>query len=123
MNSFRELLVWQKAFDLCLEVYSCSRLFPSNERYGLTSELRKTARSVVCNISEGHERSSRVEFVRFLQISLASAAELETQLLLARALGYLNPDVVDALMRRVKEVERMTAGLQKVLRNAAALRP
>jgi four helix bundle protein len=86
----------------------------------MTNELRKTARSVLYNIAEGHQRSSTLEFIRFVQISLGSAAELETQLLLSRALGYLEEQAHDLLLLRLKEVDRMLTGLQQSLRRRLA---
>jgi four helix bundle protein len=116
VRTFRDLLVWQKAFELCIDVYRATEGFPGHERYGMTTELRKTARSVVYNIAEGRQRSSTLEFIRFLQIALGSAAELETQLLLARALGYLEEQAHELLVQRLKEIDRMLSGLQQRLR-------
>jgi four helix bundle protein len=113
-------LGWRKAFELCVDVYRATEGFPGHERYGIMIELRKTARSVIYNIAEGHQRSSTLEFIRFLQISLGSAAELETQLLLARALGYLDEQAHELLVQRLKEVDRMLAGLQQSLRRRTA---
>jgi four helix bundle protein len=112
MGSFRELLVWRKAFALCLTVYRTSEAFPAHERFGISSELRKTARSVVYNIAEGHRRTTRREFSRFLDISLGSSAELVTQLLLARSLGYLAKDQAKLLLDAADEVSRMLFGLK-----------
>lgn len=102
VRTFRDLLVWQKAFELCIDVYRATEGFPGHERFGMTTELRKTA--------------STLEFIRFLQIALGSAAELETQLLLARALGYLEEQAHELLVRRLKEIDRMLSGLQQRLR-------
>ena len=92
IRTFKDLLVWQKAFDLCVEVYRFSGEFPRLELYGLSSELRKTARSVVCNIAEGHKRRSTLEYIHFLRISAGSSAELESQILLSERLGYLKQE-------------------------------
>ena len=88
IKTFKDLVVWRRGFRLGLDVYCATRSFPPDERFGLVAELRKTARSVVYNIAEGHRRRSTAEYVRFLSIASASGAELETQLLLARDLGY-----------------------------------
>jgi four helix bundle protein len=120
MASFRKLVVWQKAFALCIDVYKQTDTFPSNERFGLTAELRKTARSVVYNIAEGHRRSSAREFARFLDISHGSAAELESQLLIGESLGYLAPALAGLLLSQLEEVTRMLAGLKQSLRRPAA---
>ena len=76
IKSFKDLIVWQKAFELCLQLYRVTRLLPAEERFGLSLELRKTSRSVVCNIAEGHRRRSTAEYARFLDIASGSAAEL-----------------------------------------------
>jgi four helix bundle protein len=108
-------MVWQKALELCLDVYRVTEGFPKHEQFGLTSELRKTARSVAYNIAEGHQRASTPDYVRFLRISMGSAAELETQLFIARALEYLDDPTHELLVRRLKEIDRMLAGLQRRL--------
>ena len=90
--------------------------FPSHERYGLTAELRKTARSVVYNIAEGHRRCGAKEFARFLDISHGSAAELETQLRLSRALFYLASKKTEELLAIVDTIERMLTRLKANLR-------
>jgi four helix bundle protein len=120
MASFRKLVVWQKAFVLCIDVYKQTETFPWNERFGLTAELRKTARSVAYNIAEGHRPSSAREFARFLDISHGSAAELETQLLIGESLGYLSPTVAGSALSQLDEVSRMLAGLKESLRRARA---
>ena len=115
MASFRKLVVWKKAFELSIDVYRTTEAFPSHERFGLTSELRKTARSVVCNIAEGHRRTTSREFGRFLDISRGSGAELETQLLIAESLGYLTKKDAVRLLDQIDEVHRMLVGLKASL--------
>jgi four helix bundle protein len=88
VKTYRDLIVWQKAFDLTVEIYRLSTDFPKHELYGLSAELRKTSRSIVCNIAEGYKRGGTAEYVRFLRISAGSAAELETQVMLAHILAY-----------------------------------
>ena len=118
-RTFKDLVVWQKAFELCLRLYRATRSFPTEERFGLTAELRKTARSVVCNIAEGHRRRSTAEYVRFLDISSGSAAELETQLLLAAELRYFDKNEAHSLLALHGEVERMLAALMRSLEERA----
>jgi four helix bundle protein len=115
-GAFRELVVWKRAFALCRRVYEETQGFPSQERYGLTSELRKTSRSVVYNIAEGHRRWSRQEFSRFLDIALGSSAELETQLLLAESLGYLDAVAGAKLRKELDEINRMAFVLRQNVR-------
>ncbi len=116
VRTFHDLVVWRKAFELCLDVYRVTLSYPAHEKYGMTSELRKTARSVTYNIAEGHRRWSTLEYIRFLDIAHGSAAELETQLFLSRALSYVDEQGADLLIQRPLEVERMLAGLKQSLR-------
>jgi four helix bundle protein len=120
IKTFRDLLVWQKAFDLCVEIYRLSGEFPRHELYGLSSELRKTSRSVVCNIAEGHKRRSTREYIHFLRIAAGSEAELESQILLSERLGYIQNDTAEGIHRRLAEIERMLAALIRSLTSRLA---
>ena len=115
VRTYRDLIVWQKAFELCRRVYGATSSFPREERFGLTAEARKTSRSVVYNIAEGHKRRSTAEYMRFLDIAWGSGAELETQLLLATALGYLDQNTARPLLDLYAEVDRMLGALQRSL--------
>ena len=119
IQSFKDLIVWQKAFELCLDVYRATAGLPPEEKFGLTFELRKTSRSVPSNIAEGHERHTTVEYLRFLDIASGSRAELETQLLLAAALGYLPEKDSKALLDLCLEVARLLKALSRALRSKA----
>jgi four helix bundle protein len=90
MGDFRKLKVWEKAHELALEIYRVTAAFPPEERFGLTSQLRLSAASVPTNLAEGSGRNSQKELARFCRISLGSANELESQLILARDLHYLD---------------------------------
>jgi four helix bundle protein len=107
MRDFKELKVWQKAHRFVLDVYQQSRSFPSDERFGLTAHLRKSATSVPSNIAEGCGRDSERELARFLNIAAGSANESEYQLLLARDLGYLQHDTHQRLEQQITEIRRM----------------
>src|SRR5262245_49640140 len=98
IRSFKDLLVWQKAFELCLRIYAATRDFPADERFGITAELRKTARSIAYNIAEGHKRPTTADYLRFLGIAAGSSGELETQLLLCERLAYVTPDQARELL-------------------------
>ena len=111
MKDFWQLTVWGKAHELVLAVYRNTTNFPAEERYGLTSQLRRCAASVPANIAEGCGRDSDGDFARFLQIAMGSAMELDYHLLLARDLGYLAPKVYESLHERVLEVRRMLSSL------------
>jgi len=116
VRSFRDLIAWNKAFDLSLEVHRVAEQLPASTRFGLASELAKTSRSIVYNIAEGHQRGSTREYGRFLGIALGSQAELETQILLAIRLGVIDGDAAIALLERCAEVGRVIRGLSKSLR-------
>ena len=113
-------MVWQKAFDLCVEIYRLSGEFPRHELYGLSSELRKTSRSVVCNIAEGHKRRSTREYIHFLRIAAGSEAELESQILLSQRLGYIQNDTAEGIHRRLAEIKRMLEALIRSLKSKLA---
>lgn len=115
MRDFKELKVWQKAHRLVLDIYAQSRAFPADERFGLTAHLRKSAISVPSNIAEGSGRDGEREFARFLSIAAGSASETEYQLLLARDLGYLSPEVHRQLDAQVGEARRMLASFMQKL--------
>ena len=88
MNSYKDLIVWQKSVDLVGEIYKLTEKFPKSEIFGITSQMRRASISIPSNIAEGFSRRSRKEFSQFLSISFGSGAELETQLLLAKSLGF-----------------------------------
>ena len=107
MRDFRELNVWEKSHRLTLDVYGATAEFPREELYGLTSQIRRASASIPANIAEGCGRSGVPELVRFLNISMGSASELEYHLLLACYLGFFKPDVYGQLANQASEVKRM----------------
>lgn len=80
INSYKDLIVWQKSFELCLLIYRITKEFPKEELYGIVSQMRRAALSIPSNIAEGFSRHRKLEYIQFLHISFGSAAELETQL-------------------------------------------
>jgi four helix bundle protein len=112
-HDYKDLIVWQKAMDLVSAVYSLTRTMPEDERFGLTNQIRRAAVSVPSNIAEGQGRRSGAEFVRFLRIANGSRQELETQLLVAARLGYIDKKGCDGLLDQVAEVGRLLSGLEK----------
>ena len=106
MRPFREYKVWQIAHELTLSVYEATKSFPADERFALTSQIRRAAYSVPFNIVEGSARGEK-EFHQFLRIALASAAELDYGLLLAHDLGYLNHDQLSELTARIGVLKPM----------------
>lgn len=105
------LEAWREAMSLVTQVYEVTQTFPSEERYGLSSQLRRAAVSVPSNLAEGAARSSEREFAQFLSIARGSLSELETQLLIASNLGYLAPE--HQLFSLVDRVSRLITGLHK----------
>jgi four helix bundle protein len=110
---FKELVVWQKAMELSKEIYSLSAIFPDNEKYGLTSQVRRSAVSVPSNIAEGQGRLTKGEFRQFLGIARGSLYELETQILLAIAMTYVAEDMAQNALKKLQVVNRMLNGLIK----------
>lgn len=123
VRSFKDLIVWRKAFSLCIAAYRATETFPRDERFGLARDLRKTARSVVYNIAEGHRRRSTLDYLRFLDISCGSAAELETQLLLSVELGFLTRPRFEDLASALREIDVMLEALKQRLRERAVRNP
>ena len=90
IRSYKDLIAYQKAYELCLEIYSITKQFPKEELYGLVSQMRRSAVSVPSNIAEGYRRKNRKEYMQFLRIALGSLAELETQVSLSRDLKFVS---------------------------------
>ena len=111
MQDFRELKVWQKAHETVLAVYRATADFPADERYGLTSQVRRSAASVAANLAEGRCRPSDRDFGRFVGIALGSASETEYYLLLARDLGLFDEAHYVQLAEQIQEVKRMLSSL------------
>ena len=116
MRDFRQLAVWKKAYQLTLDVYKCSRDFPKEELYGLTSQIRRSAASIPANLAEGCGRNGNAELGRFFQIAMGSASELEFHLLLARDVGLLSGVQHEQLSRQTVEVKRMLTSYWQKLR-------
>jgi len=112
MKTHKDLLVWQKAMDMVEEVYNLTKSMPYSELYGLTSQIRRAAVSVPSNIAEGAARSSNKEFLKFLYIALGSIAELETQLILAQRLNFIDSIPLDIL----NEVKKLLIRLMKKIK-------
>jgi len=121
IKSYNDLHAWQKAMDLVEQIYRVTRLFPKEELYGLTSQIRRAAISVPSNIAEGHCRSRR-EFVHHLSIAQGSLSEVETQLEIAKRLGYITAEQKQPLLAMAGEIGRMINGLTNSLeRHATAV--
>jgi len=117
MHNFRELKVWQRARALVKNVYVLTSNFPSTERYNLSSQMQSCSISLMSTIAEGSGRGSDVDFARFLDMSLGSGHELESQLIVSFDLGYMNEDKLGELTSELSEIQRMIVALIKKLRN------
>ncbi|MBL0869088.1 MAG: four helix bundle protein [Phycisphaerales bacterium] len=115
MRTYRDLVAWQKAYELGLEVSRSARSLPAEERFGLGSQLRRGAVSVASNIAEGYGRGGRADYVRFLKVARGSLYELETQLSFCFDLGYHDAAVHEHLRVKLQECERVLAGLIRSL--------
>ncbi|WP_420384715.1 four helix bundle protein [Roseivirga sp.] len=116
MHNFRELKVWQKSRLLVKEVYILTAEYPTTEKYNLCSQMQSCAVSIPSNIAEGSGRSTDVDFARFLDISMGSSHELESQLFLSFDLGYVSQEKLDLFLEMVWEVQKMITGLINKLR-------
>ncbi len=121
LRGHKDLIVWQKAMDLVLDVYKITASFPKTEVYGLASQMQRAAVSIPSNIAEGHGLKQTLAYGRHLAVANGSLTELETQLEIADRLGYLSAEH-GAIMQKANEVGRMLAGLRRSLR-AHALNP
>jgi four helix bundle protein len=111
VKSYRDLVAWQKGIDLCELIYRASAAFPSHELYGLTGQIRRAAVSVPSNIAEGTGRITKGEFSQSVGYARGSLLEVETQLILAKRLGYLGSNETDELLEVTNEIGRVTNGL------------
>lgn len=111
MSSYKELSVWQKSIQLVIDIYKLTKTFPKDEIYGLVSQMQRAAVSIPSNIAEGNERNSKKEFIHFLHIARGSLAELETQLVIAEKLNYINQNQSTQILNNCHEIGKMINGL------------
>ncbi len=111
------MIVWQRAYELVLDVYQIAKTFPKEEKFGLSSQTQRAAISVPANIAEGYERNHRKEYLQFLYISKGSLGEVETYLLLARDLDYISENNYQKIEEKRKETARLLNGLIKSLKS------
>lgn len=116
IRNYRDLAVWQRGMDIALAVYEVTKSFPADERFGLTSQLRRVAVSVPANIAEGHARSSTKDYLRYVSIAIGSLAETATFVELAGRLNYGNVEELRKIFEMTTEERRMLRALQKSLR-------
>ena len=115
-KSYQDLIVWQKAMDLSVAVYSLTMSFTKEEMFGLVSQMRRAAVSIASNIAEGEGRKSKNEFSHFIGISLGSKAELETQLILCNRLKLIDDSATTPLLATLDEIGKMLTNLRRTLR-------
>jgi len=113
MRPHQKLEVWIKALELVTDIYKDTERFPKEERYGLTSQIRRAAVSIPANVAEGAGRHSKKEFAHFLSNSQGSASELETELVIAHRLGYLNETSLARLIAQLERIGRLITGLRR----------
>ena len=111
MNSYRDLVVWQKSMEMVRFIYQLTNTFPKEELYSLTSQVRRSAVSIPSNIAEGYGRQHRLEYIRFLQIARGSLFELQTQMELAIMIGYLKREELITVDLLSVEIEKMLNSL------------
>lgn len=116
MKDFRSLQVWDKSHKFTLQVYEMTNSFPKEEKFGLTSQLRRAVVSVPTNIAEGCGRGSDADFARFIQIAMGSASEVEYLLMLSKDLSYIDVEILNKLIYGIQEIKKMLASLLKTLR-------
>jgi four helix bundle protein len=116
IQSYRDLRVWQEGIQLTTSIYRLTDSFPQREQYGLVSQLRRCAVSIPSNIAEGHARLSTREYLRHVAIALGSAAELETQLYIARELSYASADSIADTLAQADQLGKQLRSLTKSLK-------
>jgi four helix bundle protein len=116
MRNFREMIIWNQGIDLAVKIYRITKKLPSEERFGLASQLTRAAVSIPSNIAEGCSRSSEKDFARFLEHSLGSAYEVETDLIIAERIGYLENEVVVDCLTSLQSEQRQIHSLINKLR-------
>jgi four helix bundle protein len=115
MSNFEKLTVWDRAIDFADSVYLATRKFPDDERFGLTSQMRRAAVSVSSNLAEGSSRASKIDFARFVEIATGSAFEVVSQAVISRRQGFLADLDFAKLYGAAEELSRMLSGLRKSL--------
>jgi len=110
-TDFKDLIVWKKSYELTLLIYKITKEFPKAEIYGITSQMRRSAISIPSNIAEGYRRQHTGEYLQFLSIAFGSCSELETQILLARDIGFLGENNFTSVHELCLEISKMLNSL------------
>lgn len=118
----KRLIVWQRTRELVKEIYRATQDFPGTEKYGLTSQIRRAAVSILANLSEGAARQGTAEFIQFVHTAMGSCSEVDALLEISCELGFLDEKVWHELDQRIAEIDRMLVGLRNYLRRKQASR-
>lgn len=118
MRNFKKFEIWKKGIQLVKEVYKVSELLPSEEKFGLRSQITRAAVSVPSNIAEGASRNSEIEFKRFLEIAIGSLFELETQIIIIQELNLVDGESIKSLLNMIQEESKMINGLINKIKNS-----
>lgn len=121
LNSYQDLIVWQKAMQLVTDIYSLTRLFPSEEKFGIVSQINRSAVSVPANIAEGWGRESSKNYLQFLRTSRGSLMELETLLIISKNLNYITVETSEEIQSKLREVSKLLQGLIKSINQKISL--
>jgi len=120
MRTHKDLDVWKNSIDFVTEIYKLTNKFPKSEFYGLTNQIRRSAVSIPSNIAEGAGRAHNKEFIQFLNISLGSISEIETQLTISKNLGFIDTDNFDIFLNKLNLIRSQIVGLIKYLKNKSS---
>jgi len=115
VKNFKELIMWKKGIEIVKDVYALTNRFPKEELYSLTFQTRRSAISIPSNIAEGFKRSHNKEYKQFLHITMGSLAELETQLIIAKELGFINDTELNNISEKIDHVSKMVLSYSKKL--------
>ncbi|MGE5943099.1 MAG: four helix bundle protein [Flavobacteriales bacterium] len=118
MRDFSKLDIWKHGIELVKEIYLLSEKLPSEEKFGLKSQITRAAVSIPSNIAEGCSRNSEVEFKRFLEIAMGSLFELETQLIITQELGFIKPEVLESVFGNIEKEAKMINSLISKIKNS-----
>jgi four helix bundle protein len=115
MHNYKELIIWKSSRELVKEIYLITSTYPEIERFGLVSQMRRCCISIPSNIAEGSGRTTDKDFANFLSISISSAFELETQLLVSYDLGFINNESLEKTLNKIAELQKMIFGFRNKL--------
>lgn len=116
MHRFKDLEIWKQSRAFCIDIYEVTSSFPEIEKFGLISQLRRASVPIQSNIAEGASRKSNKDFARFLEITIGSCYEVETQLLIANDLGFIKTENLDPLLRKLEAIIKMTSKFKSTLK-------